>query len=209
MRQEIQQTLEDLERQRLSTPDQPRPGERFSQHPGPNDLKDKMLTVGPETAKLLNTLIRATQGRSVLEIGGSMGYSTIWMAEAVETNGGRLTTLEYVPEKAVLLRQRIAEADLEATVEVYEGDALQILPQLDGPWDFVLVDAWKDDYPAYFDLVYPKLKTGGLIVADNITFPTPVGEGIETYIKKARSQPNARSQLMPLGSGLELTTRLA
>jgi predicted O-methyltransferase YrrM len=208
MRQQIQRTLDGLERQRLSQPDQPRPGERFSQHPGPNDLKDKMLAVGPDTAKLLNTLIRATRARNVLEIGGSMGYSTIWMAEAVEVNGGRLTTLEYVPEKAALLRQRISEAGLGATVEVYEGDALQILPQLNGPWDLVLVDAWKDDYPAYFDLVFPSLNVGGLMVADNITFPTPLGEGIETYLEKARSQPNAQSQLIPLASGLELTIRL-
>ena len=208
MRQQIQRTLDNLERQRLSQPDQPGPGKRFHQHPGPNDLNDKMLAVGPDTAKLLNTLIRATRAQNVLEIGGSMGYSTIWMAEAVEANGGRLTTLEYVPEKAALLRHRISEADLGATVEVYEGDALHILPQLNGPWDLVLMDAWKDDYPAYFDLVFPNLNVGGLMVADNITFPTPPGEGIETYLKKARSQPNAQSQLIPLASGLELTVRL-
>jgi predicted O-methyltransferase YrrM len=85
---------------------------------------------------------------------------------------------------------------------------LQIVPQLNGPWDFVLVDAWKDDYPAYFDIVFQNVNVGGLMVADNITFPTPPGEGIEKYVEKARSQPNAQSQLIPLGSGLELTVRL-
>jgi predicted O-methyltransferase YrrM len=208
MRQKIRQTLDEPERQRVSQPEPPSQGQRFSQHPGFDNMKDKMLAVGPETAKFLNTLIRATRARNVLEIGGSMGYSTVWMAEAVEVNGGRLATLEYVPEKAALLRQRIADADLGKVVEIHEGDALHILPRLSGPWDFVLVDAWKDDYPAYFDLVFQKLTTGGLMVADNITFPTPVGEGIEKYVEKARSQSNAQSQLIPLGSGLELTVRL-
>jgi len=98
VRQEIQRTIDDLERQRLSTPDQPKPGERFSLHPGPDDLKDKMLTVGPETAKLLKMLIRAMQARSVLGIDGSMGCSTIWMGEAVEANGGRLMTMEHLAQ---------------------------------------------------------------------------------------------------------------
>ena len=208
MREAIQRTIDDLERQRLATPDQPPPGQRFHQQPGSGDLHDKMLAVGPDTAKLLNTLIRATRARQVLEIGGSMGYSTIWMAEAVEANDGRLTTLEYVEEKANILRQRVGEAGLTAIVDVNSGDALQVLPQLAGPWDFILIDAWKDDYPRYFDLVFPKLTVGALIAADNITFPTPVGRGIETYIEKARSRPDARSQLIPVGSGVELTLRL-
>jgi predicted O-methyltransferase YrrM len=198
MREAIQRTLEDLERQRLDEPNQ-----------GRSSRDERMFAVGPETAKLLNTLIHATGAKRVLEIGGSMGYSTIWMAQAVEANGGKLSTLEYVPEKAALLRRRIAEAGVEATVEVHEGDALKILPTLAGPWDLVLVDAWKEDYPAYFDLVFPNLNVRGLMAADNITYPAPPGEGIEEYLRKARSSPNAQSQLLPLGSGIELTIRLS
>jgi len=94
-------------------------------------------------------------------------------------------------------------------IDPFEGFIAAARSQITDPRMTIdLGDAWKYDYPAYFDLVFPKLKVGGLIVADNITFPTPVGEGIETYIKKARSQFNARSQLIPLGSGLELKIRL-
>jgi predicted O-methyltransferase YrrM len=194
----IQRTLEDLERQRLAEPG-----------PGSGGSRDeRMFAVGPETAMLLNTLVRATRAKRVLEIGGSMGYSTIWMAEAVQANGGQLVTLEYVPEKATQLRGRIAEAGVEAIVQVHEGNALDILPTLDGPWDLVLVDAWKEDYPAYFDLVFPQLAPRGLMVADNITYPTPPGEGIEQYLAKARGRADAQSQLIPLGSGLEVTLRL-
>jgi predicted O-methyltransferase YrrM len=194
----IQRTLDDLERQRLAEPGPGSGGERNA----------RMFAVGPETAKLLNTLIHATGATRVLEVGGSMGYSTIWMAEAVQANGGQLTTLEYVPEKAALLRKRIAEAQVEDTVQIHEGDALTILPTLPGPWDLVLVDAWKEDYPAYFDLVYPRVAVRGLMVADNITYPAPPGPGIEEYLAKARSRPDAQSHPIRLGSGLELTVKL-
>ena len=102
----------------------------------------------------------------------------------------------------------MSEAGVDATVEIREGDALRILPTLAGPWDLVLIDAWKEDYPAYFDLAFPQLGPRGLIVADNITYPTPPGEGIEQYLAKARGRADAQSQLIPLGSGLEVTIRL-
>jgi predicted O-methyltransferase YrrM len=196
VRPAIQRTLDDLERQRLD-------------EPGGGNRDDRMFAVGPETAVLLNTLVHATGAANVLEIGGSFGYSTIWLAEAVEANHGQLTTLEYVPAKAAALRRRIAEAGVESTVTVQEGDAVSLLPRLAGPWDLVLVDAWKEDYPAYFDLVFPNLRVGGLLVADNITHPTPPGPGIEEYLQKARSRTDAQSQLIPLANGLELTIRLS
>ncbi|MBV9121146.1 MAG: class I SAM-dependent methyltransferase [Chloroflexi bacterium] len=199
MRPEIKQTLDDLERQLEA---EPRPG------PG-MVLEQRMLAVGRDSALFLNSLIRATGAKRVIEVGGSFGYSGIWMGEAVEANSGRLSSLEYVATKATAIRDRIAQAGLQASMEVLEGDALQTLAALDGPFDFVLVDAWKDDYPAYFDLVFPKVRTGGLIVADNITFPPHnPGEGIDLYLQRARNRPDAQSQLVPIGSGLELTLKL-
>jgi predicted O-methyltransferase YrrM len=203
MREAIARTLAELEEQRQAQVEsQPRTAG------GPRDRDQLMLAVGPDTGKLLNTLIQATSARRVLEIGGSMGYSTIWQAEAVERNGGTLTTLEAVRSKVEILRRRVAQAGLETTVEIIEGNALEVLPRLEGPLDFVLIDAWKADYPAYFDLVFPRLAAGGLIVADNITRPAPPEAGITAYLEKARSHPHAQSQLLPVGSGLELTIKL-
>jgi len=197
MRQAIQGTLDDLERQRLDEPGQ-----------GHRDSDDRMFACGPETGRFLNTLIHAARAKRVLEIGGSMGYSTIWMAEAVQSNGGQLVTMERLPHKAVMLRERIAQAGVEDTVQLQEGDALSIIPGLDGLWDFVFVDAWKDDYPTYFDLAFSRLAICGLMVADNITHPNPPGAGIEAYLAKARTRTDAQSQLIPIGSGVELTIRL-
>jgi predicted O-methyltransferase YrrM len=201
MRRAIEQTLTELEAQR-SAQAELRPS-------GPRDRDTLMLAVGPETGKLLNTLLRATGARRVLEIGGSMGYSTVWQGEAVEANGGKLTTLERVPSKVAILKERVVQAELGNTVEIIEGDATEIVGRLDGPFDFVLIDAWKADYPAYFDAVFPKLRNGGLIVADNILRPEPPDAGIQEYVRKARNHPEARSQLLPVGSGLELTVRVA
>jgi predicted O-methyltransferase YrrM len=203
MRKAIARTLAELEDQRRAQAESQSGAPR-----GPRDRDQLMLAVGPDTAKLLNTLIQATSARRVLEIGGSMGYSTIWQAEAVERNGGTLITLEAVPSKVEILRRRVAQAGLGATVKIIEGNALEVLPRLEGPLDFVLVDAWKADYPTYFDLVFPKLIVGGLIVADNITHPAPPDAGITEYLNKARSHPGAQSQLLPVGSGLELTIKL-
>lgn len=197
MREDVRRTLDDLERQRQAEPE-----------PSGQDLDQRMLAVGPDSGQFLNTLIHASGAKRVIEVGGSMGYSTIWMAEAVEANGGLLTSLEVVPAKAEAIRRRAKQAGLERTVEVQEGDALQSLRELRAPFDLVLIDAWKDDYPAYFDLVFPKLRPGGLMLADNISRPEPVGAGILAYVGKARSQAGAQSQLVPIGSGLELTLKL-
>jgi predicted O-methyltransferase YrrM len=203
MRNTIAQTLYELEEQRQAQAES-----RSDPAGGPRDRDQLMLAVGPDTGKLLNTLIQATSAKRVLEIGGSMGYSTIWQAEAVERNGGTLTTLEAVPSKVEILRRRVAQAGLEATVKIIAGNALEVLPGLDGQFDFALIDAWKGDYPDYFDLVFPKLALGGLIVADNITRPAPPDAGITEYLNRARNNPDAQSQLLPVGSGLELTVRL-
>lgn len=204
MREAITRTLAELEAQRQAQVES-----QSGVAGGPRDRDKLMLAVGPDTGKLLNTLIQATSAKRVLEIGGSMGYSTIWQAEAVERNGGTLTTLEAVPSKVEVLRRRVAQAGLETTVTIIAGNALEVLPRLEGPLDFVLIDAWKADYPAYFELVFPKLAAGGLIVADNITYPAPPDAGITEYVKKARSHPHAQSQLLPVGSGLELTIKLS
>jgi predicted O-methyltransferase YrrM len=206
----IAETLAVLERQRQEQqaanaarrPADGQPG------PEPRNRDALMLAVGPESGRFLNTLLRGIGAKLALEIGGSMGYSTLWQAEALEHTGGRLITLEAVSSKVEILRENIRRAGVENTVEVRAGDARELIRSLPGPFDFVLIDAWKEDYPTYLELVFPKLRVGGLIVADNITRPSPPDQGITSYLERVRSLPNAQSQLIPIGSGLELTVKL-
>lgn len=168
-----------------------------------------MLDVGRDTGMFLNLLARAQGARRIVEIGGSVGYSTIWMAEAVRANGGgRVISLELDPEKIREQRLYLEAAGLFGEVEQICGDAARVLPELDGPFDMVLLDHWKDLYIREFDLVWPKVRTGGVVVADNVLIPAVVVEDMRAYTKHVRSLPDARSLTVPVGMGIELTCRV-
>lgn len=164
-----------------------------------------LLAVGPDTGALLNALAKATGARHVLEIGTSHGYSTLWLAEAMAHTGGKVTTIELHEGKAEFAKQHVAKAGLSAYVDVLVGDALAILRTLGAPIDFVLIDLWKDLYIPCFDLVYPKLAAGALVVADNMLQPEHVREQASAYREHVRSTAHMTSILLNVGSGLELS----
>jgi predicted O-methyltransferase YrrM len=167
------------------------------------------LAVSEEDGRFLRVLIATSGARRVLEIGGASGYSAIWMAQAVRANGGRLVTLEYDRARARELRENIRRAGLSDVVQVVAGDAFAEIPKLPGSFDFVFLDAWKKDYQRFFELVYPRLDAGGLLVAHNVvnkksemgdfldtiethpelwtTIVAPSGEGVSVSIKRPRS----------------------
>jgi caffeoyl-CoA O-methyltransferase len=126
------------------------------------------LAISEEDGRFLRLLIAASGATRALEIGGASGYSAIWMGTALRETGGRLTTIEYDPERARELAANISRAGLSDTVEVIAGDAFQQIPELSGTFDFVFLDAWKRDYRKFFELVYPRLDAGGLFVAHNV-----------------------------------------
>jgi predicted O-methyltransferase YrrM len=126
------------------------------------------LAVSEEDGRFLRLLIATSGARRVLEIGGASGYSAIWMAQAVEANGGELVTIEYDKARARELVGNIERAGLSGTVRVVAGDAFAAIPKLQGSFDFVFLDAWKKDYQRFFELVFPRLQPGGLFVAHNV-----------------------------------------
>jgi predicted O-methyltransferase YrrM len=166
---------------------------------------ERLLAVGEKTATLLNLLGKSIQAPRILELGTSYGYSTLWLAEAARATGGRVVTLELRAAKQDYARAALAKAGLAAFVEFRTGDALDILPTLEGPFDLVLVDLWKDLYVPCLDLFYPKLAPGALIVADNMLFP-PSNEAVAAEYRRAvRAKPNVASMLLPVGQGIELS----
>jgi predicted O-methyltransferase YrrM len=164
-----------------------------------------LLAVGPATAAFLNLLVREAKCRRVLEVGTSLGYSTLWLAEAVRATGGLVTTLELRASKSDFAQQQIARAGLSAQVQFCVGDALESLKALPGPFDFVLIDLWKDLYVPVFDRVYPKLSAGAIIVADNMLFPPAARPDAAAYQRRVRAAPEISSVLLPIGSGLEVS----
>jgi predicted O-methyltransferase YrrM len=165
-----------------------------------------LLPIGPDTGRLLNTLIKSANARSILELGTSYGYSTLWLADAARHTNGKVVSLELADYKVQFAREALGRAGLAGNVDIHVGSALEILPRLPGPFDFVLIDLWKDLYVACLELVYPKLALGAFVAADNMIYPEYVRADAAAYQRRIR-QLEFDSILLPLGSGIELSRR--
>jgi len=169
------------------------------------DIDDLLLPIGPATAAVVSTLIQEAGAKAILEVGTSYGYSTVWLAEAARATGGLVTTLELHPRKIEYARAQLTKAGLAEFVDFRVGDALATLGTLPGPFDFVLLDLWKDLYVASFRLVHPKLANGALIVADNMLYPERARAEANAYRKCVREAKDMTSVLLDVGSGIEVS----
>ena len=181
---------------------------RFGQD---NDAREtarprRMLNITPDTGRLLWILARATGATRILEVGTSNAFSTIWLADAARATGGRVTTLELDPGKIALARANLAAAGLGDVVDVVEGRAEESLARMPGPFDLVFLDADRPSYLAYLELVVPRLRVGGLLVADNVT--SHAAE-LEDYLRRVKSHPQLFSVTVPIGNGEEIALRVA
>jgi predicted O-methyltransferase YrrM len=169
-------------------------------------LDEFLLPVGPDTGKLMHSLVIGSKAKVIVEIGASYGYSTHWLADAARATGGRVHSLELSSEKADYARSQLRRSGLEAHVEFHIGNALETLRALPGPFDFVLLDLWKDLYVPCFELFHAKLGPNAFVVADNMLFP-PNPEGQAAYRQAVRAKGDLESMLLPIGSGLELSKK--
>jgi caffeoyl-CoA O-methyltransferase len=125
------------------------------------------IAVSPDVGRLLTLLVRTTGGKRALELGTLAGYSAIWIARGLD-EGGRLTTVELDEGHAAFAEEALAQAGVGDRVDVVRGAALDALDDVEGPLDFVFIDAVKTEYPAYFAKVRDHIAPGGLFVADNV-----------------------------------------
>ena len=126
--------------------------------------------IGPLVAELLHVLVRATGAVSVLELGTATGYSGIYLARAVEKNGGRLVTIEWSAKLAECANKNFQKAGVSNVVDIMIGDAQTILETLAGPFDFVFLDIDKEFYVKVLPRLHVIMKKCGLLVADNVGF---------------------------------------
>ncbi len=124
------------------------------------------IHISPDEGKLIAVLLRAVKARRVLEIGTLGGYSGVWIARALP-DGGMLTTIESEPRHAECARRAFADADVAHMVNLIEGNALEVLPQLDSGFDAVFVDADKEPLELYYHQAMRLLRVGGLLLCDN------------------------------------------
>jgi caffeoyl-CoA O-methyltransferase len=167
--------------------------------------RERSRAVEPTTGRFLFALAASQAGVEVLEIGGSRGYSTIWLASGARMLGGRVVSLEVDPVKCAAWRASIAEAGLEEWAELVEGDAHATLAAIEDVFDLVFLDAGKDDYETLFGLARPLLEPGGLVIADNVLSHV---ETLGAYSAARQADPTLSSVTLPLDRGLELSVIL-
>jgi caffeoyl-CoA O-methyltransferase len=162
--------------------------------------------VEPTTGRFLFALAASQAGIEVLEIGGSRGYSSIWLASGARVLGGRVVSLEHDPAKCEAWRANVADAGLDEWAELVEGDAFSTLGSVEDVFDLVFIDAEKDDYEELFALARPLLEPGGLVVADNVLSHAGT---LGAYSAARQADPTLSSVTVPLDRGLEVSVVLA
>jgi len=162
--------------------------------------------VARTTGEFLFALVAPQTDCEVLEIGGSRGYSTIWLAAGVRYLGGRVLSLEHDPAKVEAWQANIAEAGLEEWAELVPRDAFETLPAIDDVFDVVFLDAEKEQYERWFELARDKIEPGGLFVADNVLSHA---DALAAYSLARQADPTLQSVTVPLDRGLELSVVLS
>jgi caffeoyl-CoA O-methyltransferase len=168
--------------------------------------EQRSRAVAPTTGQFLFSLVAPQTDCEVLEIGGSRGYSAIWLGAGVRYLGGRVVSIERDPGAAAQWRENVREAGLEEWVELIEGDALEVVAAYEDVFDVVFIDAEKEDYEQHFSLVRQRVEPGGLVVADNVLSHK---ETLEAYSRARQSDPTLLSTTVPLDRGLELSVVLS
>ena len=156
----------------------------------------KFLSVPTKDGEFLRLLTRVARAKKVLEIGTSQGYSALWISLGLEETGGHLTTVEIVPERSREARGNLAKAGLAHRVTFLEGDAHEVVTTLEGPFDFVFLDADKDGQVDYFNKLFPKkIAPGALLVCHNAI---RYGDSMKDYFELVRKHPEFETVVLSL-----------
>jgi predicted O-methyltransferase YrrM len=167
--------------------------------------EERARQVARTTGQFLFAFVTPQTDCEVLEIGGSRGYSSIWLGAGVRYLGGRVLSLESDPAKAEAWRHNVAEAGLEEWVELIEGDALETIPGIADVFDVVFLDAEKELYEELFRRARRKLEPGAVVIADNVLSHEEV---LGAYSKARQSDPSLESVTLTHDRGLELSVIL-
>ena len=166
---------------------------------------ERSRQVAATTGRFLFSLVAPQTDCEVLELGGSRGYSSIWLAAGVRHLGGRVLSIEDDPRKVEAWRRNVADAGVDNWADLIQGDAKEVVPGIADVFDIVFLDAEKEDYETLFQLARTKLEPGALVVADNVLSHE---ETLGAYSRARQSDPTLLSVTVPLDRGLELSVVL-
>ncbi len=166
-----------------------------------------LLPVGAEVGWFLYSLVIARAPGRILELGTSYGYSTLFLAAAAREVGAKVITMELADYKQAYARSQLAEAGLDDVVDWRCGDAVEMIAADAGPFDFILLDIWKELYLPCLDAFYPKLAEEAVICSDNMIEPSGARPDVRVYREAVRAKPDLQTALLPIGQGIELTAK--
>ncbi len=169
------------------------------------DNQTGMWNISPREGLYLYNLVLKHHLKRGLEIGTSNGYSSIWIASGMRSTGGHLLTLEIDEGRAELARENFQAAGMEPFVTLNRADALEEIPKLQGPFDFVFIDAGKSDYLRYLDMVLPLVPPGGVIVAHNVK---DMADVLQDFIQRVKTDPQLKTTFVEPGpSGFSVSIK--
>jgi caffeoyl-CoA O-methyltransferase len=162
----------------------------------------------PEVAQLVRALVRMKRPRRVIEVGTNIGYSVIVMGRECDADAV-VETIEIDHNTLSTARKFVAEAALPCRVVFHEGAALEVLPRLTGPFDFVFIDCVKTEYGDYLDALLPKIERDGVIVCDNLLWKGRVAAGdhdgptdaLRAFNKRLAGDTRLITSILPVGDG--------
>jgi caffeoyl-CoA O-methyltransferase len=162
----------------------------------------------PEVAQLMRGLVRMKRPRRILEIGTNIGYSVIVLGRECSPDAV-IETIEIAHNTLMTAKRFVAEAALPCRVVFHEGAALEVLPRLTGPFDFVFIDCVKTEYEDYLDALLPKMEAGAVVVCDNLLWKGRVAAGehdaatdaLRAFNKRLVNDDRLITSILPVGDG--------
>jgi caffeoyl-CoA O-methyltransferase len=173
------------------------------------------MMAGLGEAQLLTMLVAVSGAQNVLEVGTFTGVGTLALASGLR-GSGQVTTIEVSPDAVDIARRQIEASPWAYRINLLLGDAKEVLGTLPGPFDFVWLDAWKQDYPVYWTALRTKLTMGGVLAADNVlrggrvydpAESAPEVEAVRTFNDMVQADPEFDNVLLPIGDGVMLAWR--
>lgn len=169
------------------------------------DRLERFRNLEPPTAELLGVLVRACGVRRALELGTSNGYSTLWLADALEATGGRLVSVEIDPERTAMARSALSDAGLLELVELRTEDAEVTLGEAeDGAWELIFLDSERPAYPGYFPDLLRALAPGGVLAVDNVISHA---HELTEFTALIEAERGLTQTVVEIGAGLRLAVR--
>lgn len=175
------------------------------------ELKDFCPVIETETARLLMLLLRLKRPSRVLEIGTSIGFSATSMAKIVREWDGRIITIEFDEKVAVQAKKNFDSLGVFDVVELLNGDALELIPQMEETFDFIFLDPFNDIYPRLLGDCVRLLNRGGVLIADDTLLPLLEGEGLDSplheYNKLVAKNVELESTILAVGDGVTIAVK--